>query len=635
MSNILEYIIKLRDQASDQLKKFGINAHKVFTDVEGDEKKVLRTNKLLGQSYDSIGKSIDNIRAKARGTQIVTTQDIANVRAMNSEVKRLEALQNKMGSMNGSRLKGWVSDAASQIPGAGLMRNPLVLAAAAIGQGVKTSMGAERMENSIKYSLGANVGGQAISHIKNTSNKLGLDAQSMLTGGQTLFGSMKGYDPKIQMRLLEGVGKAGTSLGLDGEQTKGALLALGQIAGKGKVSMEELRQQLGERLPGAMQLAAKSMGVGTQEFNKMVEAGLESKEFLPRFAKTLNDEFTASAEKNSNSATAQWNRLKNSIYEISDTLGKTLLPIANTVFGALGSGIRFVTENIGVILPVLGFMATAWILNNAALVGYTIGTNLARLANSGLIKSVISLGRALFLTPIGWITLGLIGIMIALDALKKKFGSFQNILDAFKKMIKLFANAIVDEFKDIGDAIVSGISIGVLKSLDWLVRLGQSIKNFAANPMGGFNWVTTGTKYGLEADAISAARTVRENKSDKFWADSMKGIKTVWDTNNGFKGKGKGLFEEMQEKLGISTGGASGSNGNSKGATASKLSNGLNDVSSGITGGGTRNLTINLGKFQDSINITVGNATEAVNGIGDVIQDELLRILNSAGALAN
>ena len=37
--------------------------------------------------------------------------------------------------------------------------------------------------------------------------------------------------------------------------------------------MEEMRQQLGERLPGAMQATADSMGVTTEDLNKMIESG--------------------------------------------------------------------------------------------------------------------------------------------------------------------------------------------------------------------------------------------------------------------------------------------------------------------------------------------------------------------------
>ena len=48
--------------------------------------------------------------------------------------------------------------------------------------------------------------------------------------------------------------------------------ALAQMASKGTVSMEELRQQLGDRLPGALGLAAKGLGITEQELIKLVSA---------------------------------------------------------------------------------------------------------------------------------------------------------------------------------------------------------------------------------------------------------------------------------------------------------------------------------------------------------------------------
>jgi len=68
-------------------------------------------------------------------------------------------------------------------------------------------------------------------------------------------------------------------------------LAIEQMSSKGVVSMEELRRQLGEHIPGAFGIAARSMGKTQEEFNKMVKNGeVMSKDFLPKFAKQLDKE---------------------------------------------------------------------------------------------------------------------------------------------------------------------------------------------------------------------------------------------------------------------------------------------------------------------------------------------------------
>ena len=58
-----------------------------------------------------------------------------------------------------------------------------------------------------------------------------------------------------------------------GESLKRASVAIQQMAGKGVVSMEELRQQLGEAVPTAMQAMADGMGVSMQELAKIVQTG--------------------------------------------------------------------------------------------------------------------------------------------------------------------------------------------------------------------------------------------------------------------------------------------------------------------------------------------------------------------------
>jgi tape measure domain-containing protein len=55
-----------------------------------------------------------------------------------------------------------------------------------------------------------------------------------------------------------------------------------QMISKGTVSSEELRQQLGERLYGAMQIAARSLGITTQAFSDLLERGMiPTGRFLP------------------------------------------------------------------------------------------------------------------------------------------------------------------------------------------------------------------------------------------------------------------------------------------------------------------------------------------------------------------
>ena len=82
------------------------------------------------------------------------------------------------------------------------------------------------------------------------------------------------------------------AIGATPTQTQGALLALEQMISKGVVSMEELRRQLGNALPGAFEIGARAMKMTTAEFNEFVKKGqLASTVFVPKFIEQLKKEY--------------------------------------------------------------------------------------------------------------------------------------------------------------------------------------------------------------------------------------------------------------------------------------------------------------------------------------------------------
>ena len=107
--------------------------------------------------------------------------------------------------------------------------------------------------------------------------------------------------------VFAAVTRAAGSLGLSADKTGLALNALGQIASKSVVSMEELRQQLGDSIPGALSLTAKGLGITDAELIKLVETGqLLARDFFPAFTKGLKE-----LEGDTNSLTNTWQRFKN------------------------------------------------------------------------------------------------------------------------------------------------------------------------------------------------------------------------------------------------------------------------------------------------------------------------------------
>jgi tape measure domain-containing protein len=179
-----------------------------------------------------------------------------------------------------------------------------------------------------------------MAYLQRTSNELGLE----LVSTTKAFASFAGAATKSGMSMAQvrnifsGVAKAATVMGLSAEQTEGTFLALQQMVSKGTVSMEELRQQLSERIPGAFSLAVKAaqkmtgnMELTEQQFGKMVESGqILSKDFLPALAEQFQLTFGEDSVKAADGMTAATNRLENAWTEFKLSVGESA-PIKATI----------------------------------------------------------------------------------------------------------------------------------------------------------------------------------------------------------------------------------------------------------------------------------------------------------------
>lgn len=145
--------------------------------------------------------------------------------------------------------------------------------------------------------------------------------------------------------IFQSVTKASALLGLKTDELKGIYLALEQMLNKGKVTTEELRRQLGERLPGAVGIMAASMGVGLEELDKMMKKGeVLSAEVLPNFAKALEVAYGIDkTEKINNMQTAvnklkgAWDSLILTIVEGDGVFSKTVKSITDALTSYLNN----------------------------------------------------------------------------------------------------------------------------------------------------------------------------------------------------------------------------------------------------------------------------------------------------------
>lgn len=200
--------------------------------------------------------------------------------------------------------------------GLGLSKAAMLAFTAAVAFGgqacLEAALQADRISKAYTTITGSSSAAQAqLSYLYDVSNRLGLQFQSTAESAKTFFAAGKGTSLEKDLNsIFEAVASAGAALALSQDDMQGAFLALGQMISKGKVQAEELRGQLGERLPGAFQLAAKAMGMTTAELDKfMADGKLTAEDLLPKLAKVMREDFGAAAEAAASGLQGQLNRL--------------------------------------------------------------------------------------------------------------------------------------------------------------------------------------------------------------------------------------------------------------------------------------------------------------------------------------
>jgi tape measure domain-containing protein len=96
------------------------------------------------------------------------------------------------------------------------------------------------------------------------------------------------FSPEDIHKIYGSIIKVIVILGLNSNDIDRVFLSLAQMILKGKVTTEELRRQLGERLPGAFVIMADAIGVHLEVLDNMLKDGeILTSEVLPKFADAL------------------------------------------------------------------------------------------------------------------------------------------------------------------------------------------------------------------------------------------------------------------------------------------------------------------------------------------------------------
>lgn len=355
--------------------------------------------------------------------------------------------------------------------------------------------------------------GVELDWIRRQAQRLGIEF-GVLSQEYTKFAvgaAASGFSDDSIRTIFLSVAEAGRVNKLSLEDLQGTFLALSQMIGKSKISAEELRQQLGERLPGAVRIVADALGLTISELDDLMKKGkvFSTEENMLKIAAELDRVFGQQLPNSLRSFTAEWGRLQNTMFQSRVLIGRggmidamtdamqRLNEFANTKEGvefflaigaAMGEVIEFVPtliENFESIVKVLKLVMTIgiaavfrrWMLALAPL-GLALGSTLLTLArapsafmlfNTALWSSATAMGAAgVAARGLGAALLTLGPLAAALIIGSQVIGLFSSWSDGVDQIVQAQA-----QHERIMDRILQQYEDAKGKTYDWVKALNS------------------------------------------------------------------------------------------------------------------------------------------------------------------
>ena len=323
-------------------------------------------------------------------------------------------------------------------------------------------------------------------YFRDTAERMGLRLQDVINDGGKFF--MASRDSGIKMNqaqfTFEQFSGLGSLMGVDKETQAGIMKALTQMFAKGKVQAEELRGQLGDRMPQAVSLFTKALGVTSAEFEKMLKDGKVTSDVILQAGQQIEKTYGKQMQKAFSTLTSEQNRLSNSfqnwlrlindagvaenfkqlVIELtqffkSDTGKEWAMRIAE-VLNVVINGLRWCVKNANLLITVFGALFAMFAIQAVAAVAIgfmrlAANMNFVKKAAKGALEYLLKFARVLPATGMAGL-----GFMQVLALIVKAFARLfvfvtigKAILQTFEK---LSGEAITFEsvFRNVVDAII-------------------------------------------------------------------------------------------------------------------------------------------------------------------------------------
>ena len=587
---MIEFLVKLKDMASGPMQKFAATGQNSFNKIGESMAKVSGRFNTLGMNISQIDAKLSQLQ-KTRAISFDTSQ----IRRINSEI---DQLQNKKNRLEGSTVGGLGS----------IFRTGLALA----GIGSLAYLGKDIMQAGIQRQMdltalttlvGKTAGGDLNNKLIDFSIKSPYGGEVM-NEGKLLAGSGVGAG-KIP-HLIQMMGDIALA---DKERMKSLALGFAEANTRGNLNGQVERMFIQGGLFNPIEQLHKMSGKSNDALKKDMQKGKISIDMLTKAMEYATGPMGRwhNAMKNAMDTPAgKWTAFVGTVSVLAGNIGTKLLP----ALGHLTDFLNWIVAHGSEIGAAIGAMTIAW-------TGYTIVTKWA------------AISTALLEAAAYWPLLVIGGVAAAIAYLVGKNTEYGNSAtntanDVDTAWNKMFHATVIASDKIKGAVTVQtswletflyGINDIWLRIEDVFEKIGNAAASSADKGKKGFaGWWSAVRNFGgaLTGDTdASKKRHALEIQRD--WHMAM---------------LSRGLQDDGKTPLGAGVPGAPGAGGTGGGAGGGTLGG---DTTDKITGGGVRNITINVMKpFTDKVEIHSVNLKEGVQEIEEIFRDMFLRITNSA-----
>jgi hypothetical protein len=599
VANLVEFIVKMQDLASGPFTKLGQTGTNAFTKIQQGVDKIIGRNQALKQS-------INDIDAKLR--ELTRTRSISldgsQISRINKEMDALQAKKDRL-TNSGSSSGGLSSFFRTGLAIAGI-GSIAYLGKDIMQAGIDRQMNLTSLQTLVGKNDGTLLNSQLLDYAKRS-----IYGSEVFNEGKIMAAS--GVKANNIMPLINMLGDIGMG---NKERMQSLALAFSEASTRGSLTGINERMFLQGGLFNPLQQLHLMSGRSMADLKKDMEKGKISINELVKamqYATGPMGKYYHMMQNLQNTPAGKWTAFTGTVRTLAGTIGLELLPALGHVTDFLTGLINNKGELYGIVAAI-GAMTAAWGI-------YKIAVNGAAIAE-GIAEALAYWPVALVGAIAGAITYLCYKYESWANSMKAIWEISKSFLNVMKIAFTSFAETIEYIFKNLFDNIMNGIDMHIIKAVTKMIKGDgdgalKELENIGQTSKKQKREREQRTEEYLQTqqwNAYNLGFAITNFKST--WEDNIKKIHFDTKVN---PNAGNNPISSFIDNFKSGYQPDSGSGGNT-----------AKETSAAIAGGGVRNITIIVQKFQDKTEIHSASFKESVQEVERSLQDMFERIVNSA-----